>query len=162
MKTIYFSASVSGVINIPPDFLKDLVAVMKEEGYRVLSEHIVHGMSEENFRLLSKNSGKHIPQREGYEFDIRTIDMQWVDQADYFVAIVDGPSHGVGMEIERALLRPERGLDVVPILCLVQRENFSKVTAMIKGVKAPNFALSQYGDLADASQIVLNFLRTHQ
>ncbi len=161
MKTIYFSASLSGVKNVPTDFLKHIVESMKNEGYKVLSEHIVHGITEENFRVLSKNSGKRIPQREGYESEIRSSDISWVDQADYVVALVDSPSHGVGMELERALLRPERGLPIVPILCLVRTDNYPQLTPMIKGVRAPNFSIVQYADSADVIHTVLQFLHTH-
>jgi hypothetical protein len=74
------------------------------------------------------------------------------------VALVNGPSHGVGMEIERALLKPERGLPLTPILCLIRADLLEKLTWMIRGIKQEGFYLKTYTDLDSAQKIIFDFL----
>lgn len=159
MKTVYFSSSIFGVKKVPPEMPVNLVNHMKAMGYDVLSEHVALTDDNQVFATLSKKSGMQIPQRKGYEKEIRKADTAWVDKADYFVGLVDGPSLGVGMEIERALLRHERGLAPVDILCLVHADNYEGLSAMVKGVEAPQFFLKIYTDEADAIKIVSQFLQ---
>lgn len=159
MKTIYFSSSIAGAKGIPVYFKKTLVEYMKDLGYRVLSEHVALVDNEQKmFETLSKNAGVHIPQRNGCEAEIRDVDARWVDEADFVIAMVDEPSLGVGMEIERALLRPKRGFKLAPILCLIHADNYPKLSPMVKGVNVPQFYLKIYTDEVDAQKQVLLFL----
>ncbi len=160
MKKIYFSCSISGTRVATEDFQMLLVEHMKEMGFKVLSEHVAIFDKIQRFKILSKNSKVDIPKREGFEKEIRDIDTKWVDQADYIVAIVDGPSLGVGMEVERALLRSQRGLVQAPILCLVHENNYLNLSAMIKGIQDPCFYLKTYKDTTEASNHLSNFLKT--
>lgn len=140
------------------NFQLNLVNYMKAQGYKVLSEHVA--LQEESSRLkkMSENCGINIPKKNGYEKEIREADIKWVDAADIFVAIVDGPSLGVGTEIERALLREERGLKPCKMLALVHESNLDNLSAMVKGIVDKNFNLMTYKNEADALKIVSRFL----
>jgi len=65
---------------------------------------------------------------------------------------------GLGMEIERALLKPERGLPFTPILCLSREDFLEKLTYMIRGIRSEGFFLKTYHDLSTAESIVSDFL----
>lgn len=86
--------------------------------------------------------------------------MAWVDECDYLIAVVDGPSHGVGMEIMRALMKEERGLNKTQILCLVHKETYPRLSWMIRGVPEnyKNFSLEKYTNLKDAISLVEDFI----
>lgn len=158
MKKVYFSSAITGKIAVSENFQVNLINHMKSLGYQVFSEHVGLQNDRAIFDLLTKNSGKNIPQRDGYEKEIREVDLKWVDEAEYFVGIVDGPSFGVGIEIEHAIQRPTRGLPKTKILCLVHTYNFPKLTAMIKGITETNFQLSKYTDENNAKEIIESFL----
>ena len=159
MKKVYFSSAITGKIAVSENFQINIINHMKQKGFKVLSEHVGLQNDIDIFKELSKNSGRNIPQRNGFEKDIREVDLSWVDEADYFVGIVDGPSFGVGIEIEHAILKPARGLPQTKILCLVHENNFAKLTAMIKGIRESNFQLSRYSDEQNAISIIDSFLK---
>jgi hypothetical protein len=161
---VYYSGSIQGVPEAEPDFAWHLVQYMIEEGVNVLSEHVAGRTKEERDKVRARNLGldlqEMLPQEEPW-FDIRKVDTEWVDEATHMVALVNAPSHGVGMEIERALLKPERGLPETPILCLVHSDVIGKLSCMVKGIRQkdhPNFFLATYNDLAEAKEIVRDFL----
>lgn len=157
-KKIYFSASIRGVVtNI--DIAPQLIKAMQVGGANVLSEHVGAQNKEEMFAILSRNSGIHMTSADGNWQAIRRIDMNWVDQATHLVSVVDGPSHGVGAEIERALGKPEKGLNITPILALIHEDNLKDLTAMIRGIANPEFRLAIYHDIADAKRKVVRFLK---
>ncbi|MEK7526093.1 MAG: hypothetical protein AAB546_01285, partial [Patescibacteria group bacterium] len=92
---------------------------------------------------------------------IRKQDNEWVDQATHLVAVVNAPSHGVGMEIERAILKPQRGLNETPILCLIHETLLDKLSFMVRGVSEdehPSFHLKTYTNLQEAQNTVHDFL----
>lgn len=94
-------------------------------------------------------------------FPIRRQDTEWVDTCSHFIAVVNAPSHGVGMEIERALLKPRLGLNETPILCLVHESLVEKLSYMIRGISQtefPNFSLETYADLKSAQEAAHAFL----
>jgi hypothetical protein len=159
---IYFSSSIRGVPNPEPDFAWHIVQTMLKGGANVLSEHVGARNRKEMDDIFARKSGIDRRTLDQPWFEARRIDMQWVDEATHLVAVVNGPSHGVGMELERAILKPERGLNSTPILCLIQ-ENLLKegLTWMIRGVsrdECPVFELLTYTDLKDAREKVTNFL----
>jgi len=159
---IYFSGSIEGVKHKDTNFSWELVQYMKELGFNVLSEHVAARDRKEMSKLFHKNTGlgKTAPDKKylvAYEWD-----MKWVDECNYLIAVVDGPSHGVGMEIMRAILKPERGLNETKILCLVSEENIGKLSGMIQGVprdEYPNYDVMTYSGLENAKEIVNKFLK---
>ena len=87
--------------------------------------------------------------------------MGWVDEATHMVALVDSPSLGVGMEIERAVEKPHRGLKKTKILCLVQKDLLESLSYMVRGVtkkEASEYNLKPYNNLEDAKRLVYKFL----
>jgi len=132
-KKIYFSNSISGVPDLDREFGYNLVNFMINHGAHVLSEHVAARTPEGSTRIRKKNNIS-LEGVENIAREIRKQDIDFVDNATHFIAIVNSPSHGVGMEIERALLKPARGLPATPILCLVHESRFEKLSGMISGV----------------------------
>jgi hypothetical protein len=158
---VYYSGSVKGMPEDDLDFPYEVVQFMIKSGARVLSEHVAAKTSEDRDKVMAKNIGKTIKEVKNHPkpWDlIRKTDMNWVDEADCMVAVVNSPSHGVGMEIERAILKEERGLTPIPILCLVKDGMLDKLSFMIRGVNNDNFYLKTYRDLSSAKRIVSKFL----
>lgn len=163
-KKIYYSGSIKGAPEPDPLFAWKLIEYLNHNGAEVLSEHVAAPTVEERLEILARKSGKSISQiRDVAEpwFWLRKNNMMWVDQADYFIALVNAPSHGVGMEIERALLKKERGLQVTPILCLVHKERLESLSCMIRGVSEQEcaaFYVKAYASLIEAQEIIQQFL----
>ncbi len=163
---VYYSGSIKGASEIDPAFAWHLVSYMIEEGAEVLSEHVAARNPEEMRAILARRTGKSIQELwENPEpwFAVRTNDINWIDEATHFVALVNAPSHGVGMEIERALLKPQRGLPLTPILCLVHEHVLERMSWMIRGISAqecPVFFLKTYKNFDEAQSIVRTFLIT--
>jgi hypothetical protein len=157
-KDVYFSASIKGVVT-NPDIGPQLVKAMQIGGANVLSEHVAFSDPSEMYRVFYKNTGIMVTNPQEMARVLRQVDMRWVDQSTHVVSVVDGPSHGVGMEIERALLKPERGLPQTQILALIHEQNLNGLSAMIRGIDAPEFHLKTYTSVADAKRKVARFLR---
>lgn len=164
-KKIYYSGSIKGSPELDPYFAGKLVAYLIEHGAEVLTEHIAAPTPAEMRRIFATKTGQDVYEH----FDgpraamiIRRQDMQWVDEATHLVALVNAPSHGVGMEIERALLKPARGLPRTPILCLVHVDMHDRLSSMIKGITAEEcdvFCLKTYSTLEEACAIMSDFLQ---
>lgn len=158
---IYYSGSIRGVPNPDPEFAWKLVQFMIAKGADVLSEHVAARNHEEMDEIFARRSG--VDRRKLAEpwYEARRIDFEWVNEATHVVAVVNGPSHGVGMEIQRAIDKPRMGMNLTPVLCLVHEELFDKVTWMIRGVSAiesPVFRRAVYLALQDAQNKIEEFL----
>lgn len=144
-KKIYFSASIRGE-NADLELGYKVVTYLKEQGHDVLSEHVGSRNSDEmNAKLLEKTGTDRLKLVEprASQF-IREIDTAWVDEADCLVVVITGASLGVGMEIERALLKPERGMPETPIFCFVHATYAPGLSAMVRGVSDTTFHLFSY------------------
>lgn len=161
---IYYSGSIKGAPEADPHFPWHLVQYMAENGADVLSEHVAARSQQEMDHIRAKRIGMTVQRLLANPepwYGIRKQDIEWVDEATHMVALVNAPSHGVGMEIERALLKPARGLGVTPILCLIHQDLLSKLTFMIRGVaeeESRAFFLQPYTDLRHATSIIHKFL----
>jgi hypothetical protein len=161
---VYYSDSIKGIKVNDPEFAWNLVRFMSSGGADVLSEHVAGRTRDERNDIFLRRSGCDRRTVENPWFIGRKIDLEWVDAATHLIAVVDGPSHGVGMEIQRALDKPRMGLSKTPILCLVQAENLENVTWMIRGVSSDDsdsFELKTYKDTEDAENVIYNFLLSH-
>ena len=100
----------------------------------MLSGHVVwrHGLGRMN-EVRTEKSGMGVMKHERPWELVRKIGMECVDEADVLVALANAPSHGVGMEIERALTRHERGLRPMNVICLVEKDRMDKVAWMLRG-----------------------------
>lgn len=132
---VYYSGSIKGV-NIDPNMGYELVRYMIANGAYVPSAHVGARNKDEMrevFKIMSgEDEGEDGVDPKAPELCYK-IDMNWVDEATHVVALVDGPSHGVGMEIMRAMQKPYRGLRSTPILCLVHEDNLEKLSYMVLG-----------------------------
>lgn len=155
--TVYFSGSIHG-IHQGVDIAADLIQFMIAGGADVPSAHVGAASAEERNKMLAARTNYAFHEDPEPWFAVRERDALWVDEASHVVAVVNGPSHGVGMEIERALLKPERGLNATPILCLVQYEFLNGLSYMIRGLRHAAFRLETYVTVSDAQQLVTSFL----
>jgi hypothetical protein len=111
--------------------------------------------------MFYKETGFDRRKHKNYWFYIRKHDISLVDKATHVVAIVNGPSFGVGMELQRALDKPKLGLNQTPILCLVEEKLYDGLSNMIRGVSAkesPTFELKTYQNLRQAKELIYDFL----
>lgn len=166
---VYYSGSIRGVKEAEPDFPWQLVQYMIGGGADVLSEHVVARTPEEMNFVRARKAGisldelLHMRGSAQYDKFIRQKDLEWVHQATHVVALVNGSSHGVGMEIQEALRKPQLGFNLTPILCLVHKDMVNSLSGMIKGVSPEvdgeiEFYLITYQDLDEAEKIVYTFL----
>jgi hypothetical protein len=164
---VYYSGSIKGAPELDPNFAWDLVQYMVEGGADVLSEHVAARNKEEMDQVRARKMGvpvesfKNLPREVYVKEIIRRKDLEWVDEATHMVALVNAPSHGVGMELQEAILKPRLGLNVTPILCLVHASLYNNLSGMVLGVREdenPNFYIRTYHDLEEAKTIVRDFL----
>jgi hypothetical protein len=133
-------------------------------GANVLDKHVAGRNDEEKHRLFIADNGFDHTQCDNPQSAVEQADIAQVDAASHLIVFVDGPSHGVGNEVQRAIDRYEFGIKKAEILCLVQEENYKKLFWMIKGKqdpKYPNFHMETYKDLEDAKSKISNFLTMH-
>lgn len=166
---VYYSGSIKGVKETDPDFAWQLVQYMSKQGTDVLSEHVAARTLEEMETIRARRCGLNIDElllikqsEQGSKF-LRQKDLEWVHQATHVVALVNGPSHGVGMEIQEALRKPQLGFNHTPILCLVHQDILQSLSGMVKGISPEvdgeiEFYLKTYKDLSEAKLIIHDFL----
>jgi hypothetical protein len=95
---------------------------------------------------------------------VENADVELIDKASHIIAFVDGASHGVGAEVQRAIDLYEFGLNRKEILCLIQGDRLKGLSWMVRGKespKYPNFRLETYKDSEDAKIKIFNFLTMH-
>ena len=161
---VFYSGSIRGAPEADPDFAWHIVRFLVRGGAEILTEHVAARSVAEMERIRARKMGRSVqelyadPER---WYRIRSLDAGWVDEATHLIALVNSPSHGVGMEIERALLKPERGLGLTPILCLIHGDRLDSLSYMIRGIREPGFYLRTYSGLVDAKRIVREFLTRH-
>jgi hypothetical protein len=161
---IYYSGSIYGTPESDPEFAWKLVQYMAQNGANVLSEHVAARNKQEMDEIRTRRSGITLQEFQKNPepwFMVRRQDIKWVDEATHLVALVNSPSHGVGMEIQRAIDKPKLGMSETPILCLIHSELFSKLSFMIRGVTSEEssiFQIKEYRNLQQAQQYIHDFL----
>lgn len=165
---VYFSGSIDGVRETDYEFPERLVAYMQENGATILDPQIPISPQEKPNEFLSAMLGVQGLTREEWnkltqeERDLRIYekDLSGATKASHIVALVNGASYGVGMELQRVLDKPALGMSLTPILGLVHEDNYSKLSKMVRGAaqKYPHFKLQTYKSLPDAEQAVFTFL----
>jgi len=131
---IYFAGSIRGGRDNKEIYLK-IINHLKKFG-QVITENI-------GDQTLT-NSGKNIKSEQIYERD-----MNWIREADIFIAEVSTPSLGVGYEISIAEKLGKK------ILCLFRQQEGKKLSAMVGGNK--NLVVKEYNNLEQALQHVEDF-----
>ena len=164
-KVVYISMSITnGVIKDLPLKIAEWV---EEAGGIVNDKHVIYAGHDETLRQkymqeyaekYFKIDARTLKGADFYEF-IYNIDTFLVDQATHIVALLDKPSSGVAMEIQHALTKPARGLQQTKILGLAHKDNYPKVSEMLKGAAHmyENFEIKIYQTPEDIQKFVKNF-----
>ena len=161
---VYYSGSIKGMPEADPEFPKNLVKYMSENGAEVLSEHVAGRNQQECDEMMVKKIGITIEEFKAEKepwFRVRKLDIDWVDEADCVVALVNSPSLGVGMELQRAVDKEKLGMKKTPILCLVRDDLKDKLSFMVSGINADEsdvFYLRAYKNLEEAQKHIFDFL----
>jgi hypothetical protein len=164
---VYYSGSIKGAKETDQELPWNIVQFMKENGADVLSEHVAGRDKDEMDGVKAEKMGitveelRSIPREIYVKEYIRKQDLKWVDEATHVVALVNAPSHGVGMELQEAILKPRLGLNETPILCLVHEDFINNLSGMITGVdekESPKFYVRTYKNFTDIQNTVFDFL----
>ena len=160
-KKVYFSGPISVGTGEDLLFNHELVQYMKENGADVLSEHVGGRNIDETSEFFFNKFGQDVRTIPNPWFLVREVDIRCVDKATHMVAIVNKPSLGIGVEIQRALDKPKMGLNTTPILCLIKADLLGSLSFMVKGVtreESPDFSIETYQGTESAKRIIQNFL----
>jgi len=133
---IYFGGSIAGGRKYLEIYQK-IVAYLKSEGHRVLTEHVVQP---DVLELETKFTPKQLYTR----------DIEWIKECDCLIAEVSNPSLGVGYEICYAL-RIDK-----PVLCLYRKGIF--LTRMLLGNTSDGLVVRKYEKDTDWKEIIDSFL----
>src|SRR3989338_2250031 len=136
---VYFSNSIKGKMGEVEDIGQEVVGFLSENGADVLSENVAYLKPEDGLPIFERRTGidlTRITEPIERAKTIRGVDIAWVDEATHLVAVVNGASYGVGMELQRALDKPKMGMNETPILCLVHQSSLEKLSSMVRGVDA--------------------------
>ncbi len=133
---IYFGGSISGGRKYLETYRK-IVAYLKSEGHRVLTEHVV----QPDVLELEK---KFTPRQ------IYTRDIEWLKESDCLIAEVSNPSLGVGYEICYALRVGK------PVLCLYRKGIF--LSRMLLGNPSDGLVIGEYEKDSDWQDHVAPFV----
>ena len=162
---VYFSNSIKGDLGKVEDIGIEVVRFLSENGADVLSENVAFLNPDEGLPIFKRRTGidlTKVRDKDERARIIRDIDISWVDKATHLVAIVNGASYGVGMELQRALDKPKMEMNKTPILCLVHKNSIDKLSSMVRGVdkdrEGSMFDLREYEDIDGAKEIIENFL----
>lgn len=158
---VYFSNSIQGILNQDPEMGWKIVNYLAENGAHVLDKHVGGRNEVERNAIFKQELGFDYNKQENPKASLEQADIGLVDKATHIVAFVNGPSHGVGNEIQRAIDRYEFRGENVQILCLVSKEMAEKLSWMIIGKESsryPIFRLKVYKDLEDAKKQIYDFL----
>lgn len=136
---IYLAAPMKGVRGALK-LVRVIYTSLQRHGFEILTPHVVE-------EVLDVEKG--LTPEEVYERDLRLL-----EEADAVVAEVSYPSLGVGFEIAYALLKEKRVL----ALCLEQR--LADLSALIRGIRNPNFKLITYEGVEDVVEKLLRELRS--
>jgi 2'-deoxynucleoside 5'-phosphate N-hydrolase len=131
---IYFAGSIRGGRNYAKIY-QQIIEHLSTYG-EVFTEHVAH----------TDQKGEDLQDDFIYSRDIN-----WIFNSDVIIAEVSNPSLGVGYELGLAVTKNKK------ILCLYQKENSNKISAMIAG--CPNITTVSYKNIEDAKAIINNFLK---
>jgi len=110
----------------------------------------------------NKYLNTNVPPQTSPDFGklIYELDSYLVDQATHMIIILDKTSFGVAMELEKALLKPTRGLQKTKILGIIHKDNYTKLSEMVRGSaeKYDNFEIKVYENPKEIKGFVVEFL----
>jgi nucleoside 2-deoxyribosyltransferase len=138
MKKVYFACSIAGGRDHAHVY-GDIVNYIKASGLHVLSELF---------------SDKELRPEVGMNLDPAFVwqrDVDWVKEADLFIAEVTQPSLGVGYEIAIAEALGK------PVLGLFYKNSGRRLSPMIVG--NPNVAIFEYEDVIETKSAIADFIK---
>lgn len=169
MKRVYYAGAVSAGLEKDRNLPKQIVELCQAQGAKVLTEHVAYADDPTTMdRLFTQNCGQDVVELRkvpgASQKLIRQQAADWLDSCTHLVAVLNVPSWGVGMEIERCLLRPERGLPGAKMLLLRsaeadQRGRLSPVISGIDSAEFPNCRVLTYGSNEEALAAVDDFIK---
>lgn len=141
------------------------IETIKSLGYDVITEHTKGKSKAECLKLLELSIGP-LP-KPGFERSnyIRNTMIRAIE-GDIAAAIfeVSTPSLGTGIEIVHAYTRPIKGLEIVPILVLYEKDYWpNNLSAMVRGIDTkeyPNISLVEYSSINEGVKAVKDFVST--
>ena len=157
---MYVSASIYGLKDENHVSVPLLVEYIMTNGGDVLDEHIRGKDLQEMNDIVYRRTGVNRLEHDEPWRIVHQQDVDWVDASTHMIIFVDGPSHGVGMELMRGLLKSELGLNRTPILILIQEENLPKLSLMVRGIPTDKYPvqLETYRDFNHVKELVDEFL----
>jgi len=136
---VYLAAPMLGVRKALPA-VRTVAARLAGAGHEILTPHVLDD-------VLDVDRG--LTPEEVYERDVALL-----EEADVVVAEVSYPSLGVGFEIAYALLRGKR------VVALCEEGRLRETSALIRGIRDPNFKLITYRTAEEAAARLLEELRS--
>ena len=134
----------------------------------MLTEHVAYADDKHvKDSLFARNTGRDIEALSktpgALDQFIRQQAFLWLDDCTHFIGVVNVPSWGVGMEIERCLSRPQRNLPPAKMLLLrsVELDATARLSPVITGINSTEFPFCQlfrYSDEAEVLQTIESFL----
>ena len=138
MKTVFYGAAIQGEgrrgdrQNVHSSF----ISAIKENGFKVATEHTSSTDKSEAMRLLEESIGPLPPKGAERTAYVRDKMIGFVEgDVSACVFELSAPSIGTGIEFAHAYLRPQLGLEEIPILVLYERDFWPNgLSSMVTGV----------------------------
>lgn len=160
-KKVYLCGAIMGLKDRDHHhFISKTAHYLIEQGADLLDEHIKADATEEMIEIIFQRTGVRRDQVPKPWLTTYEQDMSWIDEADFVIAFVDGPSLGVGVEIARTSLKKELGLNPTPLLLLVHQDNLDRLSLVVRGMASAleQVELVTYQQFADIQKIITRFL----
>lgn len=157
---VYFSNTITGVPDIKRQFGWHLVSYMKSLGCEVLDDFVGARSKAEHIKMFLAKTGFDRSKVPNPWFFVRKNDISSVDEATHLVAVINGASFGVGMELQRAIDKPRLGLNQTPILCLIHKDLLENLSFMVRGIsdkENAKFEIKTYRTLNDSKKAIRDF-----
>ena len=165
-KIVYISTSITTGVN--KDLPLQITKWVEETGAIVNDKNVIYAGHDNEIRkkymkdYANKYLNTNVPPQTSPDFGklIYELDSYLVDQATHMIIILDKTSFGVAMELEKALLKPARGLQKTKILGIIHKDNYAKLSKMVEGSaeKYDNFTIVQYTDIKELPTLIKNFM----
>lgn len=161
MKKLYLAAPITSADIELKKQIRIIVDDLIDSGIDVLDEFVKGNDLNEILDIIERRTGVRRDKAPDPHLVTYQQDTGWLKEATHFVALVDNPSHGVGMEIMFVKLRPLLGLNPIPAMLLVKSGNIEKVSSLVKGCVSDNpenFCLQEYKSPEVCAKLIKEFL----
>jgi len=154
-KNVFIAASLTRARTTLP-YVKFAISVVREQGFRVLSEH--NGSDQPIRTFLDQVGNPPTPDDDLHNL-FRDTDNEWIMKCGLFIADLTDPSHGVGGEWENCRLKPQLGSFLTPMLGIfLEGTNVSGYIDGIRPEEKPFIRFRSYSSRADLAGVLWEFL----